>query len=155
MGTWNEYSNALPKPMREVGSVGKGRKPMAHKRELRNIMSDYGYERLKKLLADPETPPAEFLKVTDMLLRYGVGTTSTITLDNDEVISQVMEAAAATLLARVPGDDKDKAWDEFLGALSHQFGKGDASTDQSSESVELLGAVNDLASGDLEEPFDS
>ena len=104
---------------------------------------------MAKIMAT-EDDPAIQLKITDMLLKYGVGTTSSIVLESDEILEDVMTAAAETMLAYVPQEDREQAWSDFVERINHQFGKESGATEESVEVQHLAGEVVDDELGDGE-----
>lgn len=133
---------------------GVGRKPLHHKRELRKLLEVQGYDKLKQIMAT-EDDPAIQLKITDMLLKYGVGTTSSIVLESDEILEDVMTAAAETMLAYVPQEDREQAWSDFVERINHQFGKESSGSDEPVEPDHLVGQVVDDELGDGEIGLDA
>jgi hypothetical protein len=133
---------------------GVGRKPLHHKRELRKLLEVHGYEKLKRVLLE-EDDPGIVIKINDMLLKYGVGTTSSIVLESDEILEDVMAAAAETMLAYVPQEDREQAWSDFVERINHQFGKESGATEESVEVQHLAGEVVDDELGDGEIGLDS
>lgn len=146
MANWMDYSPAL----RNASKLkGVGRKPLHHKRELRKLLEVQGYEKLKQIMA-AEDDPAIQLKIMDMLLKYGVGTTSSIVLESDEILEDVMTAAAETMLAYVPQEDREQAWSDFVERINHQFGKESSGSSEPVEPDHPVGQVVDDELGDGE-----
>jgi hypothetical protein len=109
---------------------------------------------LKRVLLE-EDDPGIVIKINDMLLKYGVGTTSSIVLESDEILEDVMTAAAETMLAYVPQEDREQAWSDFVERINHQFGKESGAADESVEVQHLAGEVVDDELGDAEIGLDA